>query len=83
MAREERDPLGHLRQGLQWQAEADYRARLNEFDVPGIVRRFHVTHPPSDALEELDTRLRKLNEAIWSNPRAPAVEMGAGGPARA
>jgi hypothetical protein len=69
VAREEHDPLGHLRQGLQWQAEADRRsaeaavyARFVELDVLAIRDRFLATNPPRDAIEKFRASLKKLEE---------------------
>jgi hypothetical protein len=74
VAREFDDPLGHLRQGLGWQDDLDARARLSarqarlkELDVLGLITRFRAKRPPQRALDELDTILLKLREAIDVN----------------
>ena len=78
MAREEHDPLGHLRQGLEWQAEADQRsaeaaiyARLAELDALSIANRFRGANPPADAIKKFTALLEKLIEAIRANPGHP------------
>jgi hypothetical protein len=77
VTREENDPLGHLRQGLQWQAEADQRsveaavaAGLVELGVPGAIKRFRATNPPPAVLKELDAILLKLKAAAYEVVRA-------------
>jgi hypothetical protein len=74
VAREEGDPLGHLRQGLQWQvdkdqqsAEAAVYARLVELGAPAIAERFGTTNPPADAIEKFKASLEKLIEAAGAN----------------
>jgi hypothetical protein len=78
VAREEHDPLGHLRQGLQWQAEADQRsaeaaihARLAKLDALSIANRFRATNPPADAIKKFTALLEKLIEAVRANPGHP------------
>ena len=78
MAREAHHPLGHLRQGLEWQAEADQRsaeaavyARLAELDALSIANRFRATNPPADAIKKFTALLEKLIEAIRANPGHP------------
>ena len=78
MPREEHDPLGHLRQGLERQAEADQRsaeaaiyARLAELDALELANRFRATNPPADAIKTFTALLEKLVEAIGANPGHP------------
>ena len=78
MAREEHDPLGHLRPGLEWQLKADQRstdaavyARLAELGALELAERFKATKPPRDALDKFKALLEKLVEVIRANPGHP------------
>jgi hypothetical protein len=72
MAREEDDPLGHLRPGFQRQAEADAEARLKELGVIDLVMRIIRMNPPPPpfVLEKLEAFDSK-HAGIWRSPGQP------------